>query len=82
MLIAPMRRIHFARHARGSHRIKIWAGPTRGWISREMYHLRVREFPILNCLPILSCKDLPFTGGYTYQRGIGSAAIVPYPAIR
>ena len=61
---------------------RIWTCPARGEISRKMCHLQVLEFPRSNRLPIPSCGDLPLRGGYSYQRGIGSAAILPYPELR
>ena len=60
MFITTMRRIHFVRHARGSHRVKIWAGPARGWISRSPLYEGV-YLPAGNWLcghSALSCESL------------------------
>ena len=57
----------------------IWTCPVPGWISRNMWHLQIFLCRIAGQF---LRGGICLTGGYTYQRGIGTAAVWPYPEIR
>ena len=82
MLIATTRWIHFCQLCPWFKSRQKY-GPVR---HEGGYREKCATSMCLSSLCRIACQFLHvgilLTGGYAYQRGIGSAAIVPYPEIR